>query len=88
MKGGSAGTTKVYLEKTTGTGNVAYMMNSTGFGVQNDSHAAGVNWQANMVAIIRKTVAGPVNVKMAVASNGSNASVAAGDGQYVLERIA
>lgn len=87
LKGGTAGTTKLYLEKTAGTGNVAYMASATGVGVQNDSHASGVNWQANLIAIIKKTVAGPVSVKFAVSSGGSNASVAAGDGQFVLERF-
>lgn len=87
LKGGTAGTTKLYLEKTAGAGNVAYMASATGVGVQNDSHASGVNWQANLIAIIKKTVAGPVSVKFAVSSGGSNASVAAGDGQFVLERF-
>lgn len=87
MKGGTAGTTKLYLEKTAGTGNVIYMASATGIGVQNDSHAPGVNWQANLIAIIKKTVAGPINIKFAVSSGGSNASVAIGDGQFVVERM-
>lgn len=88
LKGGTAGTTKLYLEKTAGTGNVAYMASATGVGVQNDSHAPGANWQAGLVVIVKKTVAGPVTVKFAVASGGSNASVAALDGQFVIERMA
>jgi len=87
MKGGTAGTTKLYLEKTAGAGNVVYMASATGIGVQNDSHTPGVNWQANLVAIIKKTVAGPINIKFAVSSGGSNASVAIGDGQFVVERM-
>lgn len=86
-KGGTAGTTKLYVEKTAGTANVLYMFNSTGLGVQNDSHVAGTNWQANLAGIIKKTSAGTLSLKLAVSSGGSNASVAAGDGQYVLERI-
>lgn len=88
LKGGTPGTTKLYLEKTAGSGNVTYMSSATGIGVQNDSHAAGVNWQAGLVVIIRKTAAGPISIKMAVSSGGSNASVAASDGQFVVERMA
>lgn len=87
MKGGTTGTTKVYIEKTAGDASVAYMANSTSLGTQNDAHTTGVNWQANLVGIIKKTSAGSLSLKMAVASNGSNASIAALDGQYVLERI-
>lgn len=86
-KGSTAGTTKLYVEKTAGTGNVTYMNNATGMGVQNDLHAASANWQAGLSGIIKKTTAGSVTLKLAVSSGGSNASVAALDGQYVLTRI-
>lgn len=87
-KGSTAGTTKLYVEKTAGTASNVYMANATGLGVQNDLHAAGSNWQASLVGIIKKTTDGTLQLKLAVSSGGSNASVASGDSQYILERIA
>lgn len=86
-KGGTAGSTKINIEKTTGAGAATFLGDRGNSAFLNENHLNGTNWRCVFSTIFEKTTAGTLVMAIQGLSNGSAGSVADGDLQFMVERL-
>ena len=86
-KGATSGATRLLVNKGAGTATFSAAFDATEIDVQNESQAASSEWRVILSGFVKKTSAGTLSIAFRGTSAGSDATIAAGKLQYVIEQV-